>query len=54
MFLGLCAVNSGSVLTLDNATIPSTLTDCYTLAVADCSKDAQFSIQVKKLNNMMV
>ncbi|CAH1401941.1 unnamed protein product [Nezara viridula] len=50
---GLCAVNSGSVLTLDNATIPSILTDCYTLAVADCSKEAQFSIQVKKLNNMM-
>lgn len=50
---GLCAVNSGSVLTLDNATIPYQLTDCYTLAVADCSNQARFAIQVKKSHHIM-
>lgn len=47
-------MNSGSVLTLDNATISYNLSECYTIAVADCSEKARFSVQVKKINNVIV
>lgn len=45
---GLCAVNRNSVLTLDNTTLSTSLSSCFTVAVADCSHYATFIILVKK------
>ncbi|KAL1131747.1 hypothetical protein AAG570_011360 [Ranatra chinensis] len=51
---GLCAINDNSVLTLDNATLSMASTECYSLAVADCSNQAQFSILAKTTAGLMV
>lgn len=48
---GLCAISVESVLTLDNATLNTKLPEQYTLAVADCSIETQFSVLVKKVPN---
>ncbi|XP_054270572.1 uncharacterized protein LOC128991582 [Macrosteles quadrilineatus] len=49
---GLCAVNSQSVLTLDNTTsYDLSLTGCFTVMVADCSQDTTFAVLVKKVVN---
>lgn len=45
---GLCAVNGNSVLTLDNTTLSTSLSSCFTIAVADCSHYATFIVLIKK------
>lgn len=51
---GLCAISRSEVLTLDNATITSSLSSCFSLAVADCSKESQFAIQIREENTNLV
>ncbi|XP_014239788.1 uncharacterized protein LOC106661112 isoform X2 [Cimex lectularius] len=45
---GLCALNDETVLTLDNVTMSMSLHSCYSLAIADCSKNTSFAIEIKK------
>ncbi|KAK9511580.1 hypothetical protein O3M35_000210 [Rhynocoris fuscipes] len=51
---GLCAISRTEILTLDNATISNSLSPCFSLAVADCSKESQFSVQIKEQNTSLV
>ncbi|KAG8320463.1 hypothetical protein J6590_068368 [Homalodisca vitripennis] len=46
---GLCAINSQTVLTMDNTTKSLSLTSCFTVLLADCSEDASFAVLVKKM-----
>jgi len=50
---GLCAVNGITTLTLDNVTVSTSISDCYSLAVADCSYQSQFAVLIKKTTSYM-
>lgn len=51
-FLGICVVNSRKVLNFDNATVLEykQKSNCYSIAVADCSSNSQFVVGLKRLN----
>jgi len=48
-FLGICAVNSVTALSLDNSTTHNFKLDqdCYTIALADCSSSSRFIVGIK-------